>query len=561
LCICNTSSVSVILIRPRGGGGRQHAAVIRIMRFENKGFALFTDEQRSTELFQSILDTMHDEVIVVSKDCRVVFANARAAERLGVQNLGSMELTCHEIHHRCSRPDDVSIHQCAVHEVLKNLKPVTSEHVVIDDFGNFIPMRMEASPIFDDTGNVEWIVQLLSEVEEEHFSHAYEHRRHTENEKNLKCIGVLNDVVAHDFNNLTAGILSNVDYLIETVPVDSPTREILLEIAKAAERAAGTIRQISSISENSFRPSPQIALNDVLEKARPDLEAFVPEHIVLRFDMDEDLPFIQGDATHLTQLVMNLISNAVDAVGASSGVIKVGTGQKYCDAAYVVDAFPSDRLKEGMYTYLEVSDTGKGMDSDTMTRIFSPFFTTKEGALGLGLKAALGIVRIGRGAVEVFSHLGEGSTFRILFPSISSTPPSRVTEAEPDETAFFSGKRILLVDDEEPIRNVAKHMLEYLGFEVETAENGFIALKIFAERKDICLVLLDLSMPKMAGEDCFAAIKEIDKDARIVMSSGHCRQDVIDRFQGKGLIGYIQKPYRLDELRAVLKEALHIPID
>jgi DNA-binding NtrC family response regulator len=134
-----------------------------------------------------------------------------------------------------------------------------------------------------------------------------------------------------------------------------------------------------------------------------------------------------------------------------------------------------------------------------------------------------------------------------------------LSETAADASAVFEGKRILLVDDEEPIRNVAKHMLEFLGFEVETAESGAAALKIFKLRKDICLVLLDLSMPKMSGEDCFGEIKAIDKDARVVMSSGHCKQDVIERFKGKGLIGYIQKPYRLDELRAVLQEALHIP--
>ncbi len=549
------------------------------MEFERKGLAFINNEPHSVELYQAALDAVRDEVVIVSVDCKVLFANAAAAERIGAPDPASMTLTCHEMHYRCHRPDETGIEPCPVKEALKTGSPVTGRHVVLDDFGNLIPMGIEATPIFDQGGAVRWIIQVLTEIHDEDIRpKTDENRRLAENERNLKFMGVLNEMTAHDFNNLMSGILSNVAYLLEMVPVDSSNREILLEIADAASRAgakiSGAYREVSFVSEMGALFASDIDLNALLGKMRPKLEASAPGHVVFRFDLDEDIPLILGNPNHIEQIVTNLVSNAIDAVGASPGVIKLQTGKKYFDAVSISEMFPEDQLQEGLYAFFEISDTGDGMEPETMSRIFTPFFTTKSCALGLGLKTVTGLVRNGRGAVEVFSRLKEGSTFRVLFPAASvDTPACRpdavsdnggdvVVEGDAREksAAPVAAKKILVVDDEEPIRNVAGHMLEFLGYKVECVSNGREALRILEEQDDFALVLLDFSMPNMGGEECFFAIDALDKEVKVVMSSGHFGQDIIGRFRDRTPDGYIQKPYRLDELRTVVSEALRRPL-
>ncbi|MBE7560041.1 response regulator [bacterium] len=253
---------------------------------------------------------------------------------------------------------------------------------------------------------------------------------------------------------------------------------------------------------------------------------------------------------------MNLIINASEAIGEASGVIVISTGAVECDRAYLAGSYIDEDLPPGLYVYLEVADTGCGMTPETLARVFDPFFSTKFTGRGLGLAAVLGIVRGHRGAIKVYSEPGRGTTFKVLFPA-SSRPVQNDAVRQPAAARWRGVGLILVVDDEETVRTLARRMLERLGFTVLVASDGQEGVEIFRQHADeVRAVLLDMTMPHMDGEEAFRELRRIRPDVRVVLSSGYNEQDATNRFAGKGLAGFIQKPYCLEDLCDVIRRAL-----
>jgi CheY-like chemotaxis protein len=275
----------------------------------------------------------------------------------------------------------------------------------------------------------------------------------------------------------------------------------------------------------------------------------------LRFVFAPDTAPIEADVSQLRQVVMNLITNASDALAGNDGVISLTTGS--LDIAESAPGAMGEELTPGRYTFIEVRDTGRGMDQATQARMFEPFFSSKATGRGLGLSGVLGIVRGHGGSIRVSSDPGSGTTITVLLPASDQTP-----SADPPTgaaAAGWSGKgTILIVDDEETVRRVARRALRKAGFEVLTAEDGAQGVEVFQRHREAIVgVLLDMTMPVMGGAEAFRKLRELDPTVRVVLSTGYDKEEAIRQFRGEGPFGFLQKPYRPRDLREAFRDEPH----
>ena len=369
----------------------------------------------------------------------------------------------------------------------------------------------------------------------------------------LESLGVLAGGIAHDFNNLLTGILGNASVARMEVPPTSSAHSCLDQIEQAAERAADLCKQMLAYSGKGRFFVQRLDLSATVKSTADLIRLSISKSAVLKFSLANDLPAITADATQIRQIIMNLVINASDAIGEKSGVINVSTGAVHADHAYLSEAHLAPNLPEGDYVFLEVSDNGSGMSPETKKKIFDPFFTTKFTGRGLGLAAVLGIVRGHQGALKVYSEVGQGTTFKLLLPSADGPSEPAHPPSENPLWEWRGSGTILLVDDEETVRTVSERMLRKMGFDVLSANNGSEALDIF--RRDggrFSAVMLDLTMPLLDGSATFTELRRINPDIRVLLMSGFNEQDATVRFAGKGLSGFLQKPFEASALRAKL---------
>ena len=366
----------------------------------------------------------------------------------------------------------------------------------------------------------------------------------------LESLGVLAGGIAHDFNNILMAIMGNADLALMRIAKESPVVENLHRIEQAAARAADLAKQMLAYSGKGKFVVESIDLNRLLEEMLHMLEVSISKKAVLRINSYQPLPSVEADATQMRQIIMNLVINASEAIGDKNGIIAITTGCMDCDRDYLKDVWLDENLTDGLYVYLEIADTGCGMDSETLSKLFDPFFTTKFTGRGLGMAAVLGIVRGHKGAIKVYSEPGKGTTFKILLPACDR--PAELFNGDSHKESRQGTGTVLLVDDEETVRGIGTEMLKELGFAVITANDGGEAVEIFKTRDDIAFVILDLTMPHMDGEQCFRELKQLKPDVKVIMSSGYNEQEVTQKFAGKGLAGFIQKPYKLSTLEEAI---------
>lgn len=377
--------------------------------------------------------------------------------------------------------------------------------------------------------------------------------RHTQK---LESLGILAGGIAHDFNNILVGILGNANMALEDLPSSSSAAECVEDVIMAAKQAADLAKQMLAYSGKGKVIIKPVNLTTLINEMGHLLEVSVSKRVSLKYNLEKDLPLIEGDPSQIRQVVMNLVINASEAIGEDEGEVVVKVEAVDADAEYLDRIEPGSELKEGVYVALEVVDNGCGMDQDTLERIFDPFYTTKFTGRGLGLAAVLGIVRGHGGALRVDSESGRGAVFKALFPA-----DELLTEPLAEERRYGAKKAIggvvLIVDDENTIRNVAKKMLSRAGYEVVTAVDGKEGVELFSQRpEEIDVVLLDMTMPRMDGVTAFMEIRKIRPDARVILSSGYNEHEAASRFAGKGLAGFIQKPYTSDILLEKIGESL-----
>jgi PAS domain S-box-containing protein len=417
--------------------------------------------------------------------------------------------------------------------------------------GSYYDAEHIISPIFDASGKITNFVGFQRNLTSEKILQSQ-----MEHAQRLESLGVLAGGIAHDFNNILTAIMGNVALAERRLEPGSPARDFLARVEDSTQSAANLCKQMLAYSgKGKFEIKP-VNLSDLVEDISRLMEVSIQKNVLLRYHLAPSLPAVEADESQLQQVILNLITNANEAIEGKSGVISLSTGIMHADSEYLLNAYTNTALPEGQYVYLEVSDTGIGMDEDTVKRIFDPFFTTKFTGRGLGMSAVIGIVNSHRGALKIYSEVGRGTTFKILLPAAGTEAFSTPEKANLSDEWQGHGT-VLIVDDEETIREVAAIMLEDMGFKTLSAPDGQKGVEVYRQyQNEITCVLLDMTMPRMDGAECFSELRKINPDVQVILSSGYTEQDATPGFVGKGLAGFIQKPYTPEALQEKMQEAL-----
>lgn len=383
----------------------------------------------------------------------------------------------------------------------------------------------------------------------------------------LESLGVLAGGIAHDFNNLLMGLLGNVGLAQDKIPAKDPVQEELANIEASANRAADLAGQMLAFSGRGSFVVETVHLNELVREMAKLLEVSIPKKASLNYKLEDKLPGFEADPTQVRQVIMNLITNASEAIVEKNGIITFSTGVKSCDRhcldtqGHPASIDPATKLAEGPYVYIEVTDTGSGMSPETIEKIFDPFYTTKFTGRGLGMSVVLGIIKGHKGTIRITSGPEqEGSTVRVMFPAsqVADAVPAAVKKGGKDIKSPWKGSgTVLVADDEANVLKVCKAMLERTGFEVLTATDGNEAIDIFKEhRKGIDCVLLDQTMPGMTGMETYQLMRGIQPDVKVVITSGFNAGEIAAQDNDDVPAGFLHKPYRLLDLRAMMKKVL-----
>lgn len=400
--------------------------------------------------------------------------------------------------------------------------------------------------------------RLYSAVQRELAERQLMERKMLEAQK-LESLGVVVGGVAHDFNNLLTVVLGNTQLALFDVDETSPAYESIMQIDLAARHAADLIKQMLAYAGRGHVVTQRVDLSQVIEEMIGLLQSSITRSITLRFDLARDLPPIEADMSQLRQVVMNLAINAAEAIGTVEGRVEVRTRLMTFDRAALRQFQLGDQLTDGDYPVLEVRDTGRGMDEATRMRIFDPFFSTKFAGRGLGLAAVLGIIRDHRGAIQVRSAPGQGTTFTVLLPPSRKTAATAVPEAvlaSQEQSTWGVTGPILVVDDEPGVRTIVSQALARIGVVALEAADGREAIAYLRADPAIVCVLLDLIMPVLGGAATFQSLRIIRPELPVILMSGYDAEDVLANEVEMRRLRFLRKPFTPAEVLATLQGAL-----
>jgi len=372
----------------------------------------------------------------------------------------------------------------------------------------------------------------------------------------LESLGVLAGGVAHDFNNLLMTIVAHAGLAAKKLPLDSPGREHLLKIEQASLRGGELANQMLTYAGRGKPLIQAVHVSKLVEEMGHLLDVSISKKISLLYDLSASLPMVNVDPAQMRQVVMNLIINASEAITDQMGTITLRTGKMFVTEDYLSECHVRGEFEYHTCVFLEVADTGMGIDPDDLEKIFDPFFTTKFAGRGLGLAALLGIVRSHEGAIKVSSEIDKGTTFRIILPSAPEMEHAQQGQSDIQGKPSFKGA-ILVVDDEDDVRLAAQLILEDTGYHIFSARDGKAGLELFRQyHHDLRAVLLDLTMPQMNGEELFSEIQRIRTDIPVILSSGYSEEEALKHFAKNPFHAFIQKPYQIEGLIEKITQVL-----
>ncbi len=509
-------------------------------------------EARYRFLADNALDfiSLHDPV------GRYLYASPAAQRMLGYRPEEMMRAASSVFLH----PDDQERFQGENRRLVSGeVTALTLQHRLRRKDGTFMDVETVSSPVLDERGTVRQVLRVTRDVTERKKmeSRLYESQK-------LETVGMLAGGVAHEFNNLLLGINGAVEMLGLLLVGNPEAESYLAMIERSGKRAVDLTQQLLAYARRGKHAPKVVFLNPAVLENVPILKAALPPLVELCLDLAEDIPPMLADISQLKQVLMSLCLNAGEAM-PEGGSLTIRTRREEGPAAGIGDGMAAEGEGEskqvrsgtpvtGLRSVLEISDTGSGMDGNTLDRIFEPFFSTKFIGRGMGLAAVRGIVESHDGEILVRSAPGRGTTFRIAFPAASGVP----AEGEKTGAQLHRGAGMILVaDDEDDVREVVVAMLKSYGYGVIEAGNGIEAVDLFRERcREIDLVLLDLMMPRMTGDRAFAEMRRISPGVRAILASGYDESGKIREIVASGFGGFLQKPFRRRELGQKIEEVL-----
>jgi len=511
--------------------------------------------EESRKWFRAIFDSVNDAVVVHDAETGVILdVNRRMCELYGYSREEALKAGLPSLHSNLPPYDQIHALERIRQAALGN--PQTFEWQARHQSGRLF--WVEVSMRVADLSGKACVLVTVRDISERKMEEALRNESDVQRRENQKMesLGVLAGGIAHDFNNLLMTILGNADMTLTELSPTAPARENVNEIIKASRRAAELCAQMLAYAGKGKFVTGTINLNDVVAGMKSMAEASVSKKVSLRFNYVQAPPVVVADKAQIQQIVMNLLINASEAIGDREGTISVSTGLMRCDRAFFQSTLTGVARVEGDYAFLEVRDTGVGIKTDAVSKIFEPFYTTKFTGRGLGLSAVQGIVNSHHGAIKVHSEEGKGTVFTILLPAVTAVAmPAPVVNGD---DKIRTGA-ILLVDDDESIRVMTTKMLKAIGYDVISVPDGAQALRVIkAREKNLACVLLDLNMPVMNGEETYREIRKIDRTLPVIISSGYGEQEISEKFSEQSALGVIRKPYQMATLRHKIEETLQL---
>ncbi len=497
--------------------------------------------KESEEKYRLLVDNASDAICIL-QDRRIQFHNERTKTLLGIPGkILSTKPYFDYIH-----PDDLKAIE-ALYFKRKNGETIPSEHSIRLLHANGKEVWTQVNIVDLKWRNRPALLCFIRDVTRQ---------KHLEMQliqsQKMEAIGSLAGGIAHDINNILGGIQGNISMVLMAMPPENPAFQRIKDIESYIQSGASLTRQLLSFAQPE---KPEIKTADINQLIRNTVQMFCRTHKKIQVEMscDDDLNIVAIDYGQMEQIFLNLLVNAWHAM-PDGGTIYVGTRNIHLSDAES-DAF---RISPGPYIRISLTDTGTGIDKSVLPKIFEPFFTTKPKNMGtgLGLSTAYTIIKNHGGHITVYSKLGRGTTFNIYLPA---SEEQTVDLAPPEDRIVSGTETILLVDDESDIREIGREMLEALGYKVIAAESGERAIAAFSSDPDrIDLVVLDMIMPKMDGEDVYQRLRSIRPDIKILLSSGYSRSGQAARILAKGCNGFIQKPFNMQRLSIKVREILDV---
>ncbi len=496
-----------------------------------------------------IFDNMQDTFYRANADGIVVFASPSVQALLGV-SVG--EIVGSSLDEWYAEPDGRELFLDALQQ---NGGSITNfETRLRHRDGHVVWVSASSHYCYDDDGKiigVEGVVRDISDLKKAE-QEKTELTAQFQQAQKMESIGLLAGGIAHDFNNLLVGVMGSAELAMMDLHRPGEMQAHLQQIIQSAQKGSQLVRQLLAYAGRGKVSVERVEINALLKNMASLMRTAISKQADLQYDLATQPCFVMGDASQLGQIIMNLIANASDALQERPGTVRLRTGITLLQREDIQPMLPyDDDIKAGEYVFFEVADDGCGIAPEIRDHLFDPFFTTKPEGTGLGLSALMGIVKQHGGRIQVRSTPGEGSSFCVYLPrtggaEVAARPEAAIESAS--ETPRLAGTA-LVVDDEAAVRRVAAGMLGHAGMRVLLAEDGKHALMLLDKHADeIDLVVLDISMPGMHGEEVFAIMRQRMPELPVIISSGHPRTEATSAFGQDHHVTFMHKPYNYQKL-------------